>query len=90
MDRRGCWVGVDLHGAGGCFRPPGALGRESCQPLAVKVEVDEGEVRAQPVMVLRDASIPHLVEAEDALQDAEDMFYLMGWSAAFTQPAAGV
>jgi hypothetical protein len=37
----------------------------------VEVQVHQGEVGAQPVMVLRDASVSHLVEAEDPLQDAE-------------------
>ncbi len=55
------------------------LCREFCQSRAVEVEIDEGEVRAQPVMVLRDASIPHLVEAEHPLQDAEDMFYFRSY-----------
>lgn len=41
--------------------------------LAVEVEVDESEVGAEPVMVLGDASVAHLVEAEDALQDTEDV-----------------
>ena len=57
-----------------------ALCCEPCQPLAVQVEVDEGEVGAQPVMVPGDASVSHLVEAEDTLQDAEDMFYLRSYS----------
>jgi len=56
-----------------------ALCRKRCQAFAVKVEVDEGEVRAQPVMVLRDASVSHFVEAEDALPDAEDMFYFRSY-----------
>ena len=56
-----------------------ALSREPCQPLAVQVEVDEGEVRAQPVMVLRDASVAHLIEAEDALQDTKDVFYFRSY-----------
>ena len=42
----------------------------------MEVEIDQGEVCAQPVMVLRDAAVSHLVEAEDPLQDAEDMFHL--------------
>ena len=46
----------------------------------MQVEVDQGEVRAQPMVVLGDASIPHLVEAEDALQDAEDMLYFRSYS----------
>ena len=61
------------------FQPSGALRREPCQTLAVKVEVDEGEVRAQSMVVFRDASIPHLVEAEDPLQDAEDMFHFRSY-----------
>jgi hypothetical protein len=58
------------------FRPPDTLRREHCQPFAVQIEIHQGEVRAQPVMVLGDASIPHLVEAEDLLQDAEWMLDL--------------
>ncbi len=58
------------------FRPPDAVLPEHCQAFAVHVEVRQGEVRAQPVVVLRDASIAHLVEAEDALHDAERMLHL--------------
>ena len=43
--------------------------------FAVEVEVHQREVCAQPVMVLRYPPIAHLVEAEDALQDAEHVFY---------------
>jgi hypothetical protein len=46
-----------------------ALRGESCQALAVQVEIDQSEVRAESVMVPRDASVSHLVEAEDAFQD---------------------
>ena len=53
--------------------------RETDQAFAVEVEVDEGEVRAQPVVVLGDTSIAHLVETEDSLEDAEDMFYLRSY-----------
>jgi hypothetical protein len=42
----------------------------------VQIEIHQGEVRAQPMMVLGDASIPHLVEAVDLLQDAERMLDL--------------
>ena len=58
-----------------CFPPPGAVLPEHGQPFAVEIEVHQGEVRAQPVVVLGDAPVAHLVEAEDALQDTEDVFY---------------
>src|SRR5712671_3199666 len=45
----------------------------------MQVEIDQGEVRAEPVMVLRDATIAHPVEAEDAFQDAEHMFYFRSY-----------
>src|ERR1700736_3706974 len=45
----------------------------------MQVEIDQGEVRAEPVMVLRDATIAHLVEAEDAFQDAEHLFYFRSY-----------
>src|SRR5258708_18730520 len=45
----------------------------------MQVEIDPGEVRAEPVMVLRDATIAHPVEAEDAFQDAEHMFYFRSY-----------
>ena len=57
-------------------RPPDTLRREHRQAFAVQIEIHQGEVRAQPVMVLGDASVPHLVEAEDTLQDAERMLDL--------------
>jgi hypothetical protein len=44
------------------------------QAFAMQVEIDQGEVRAERVMVLRDATIGHPVEAEDAFQDVEHMF----------------
>jgi hypothetical protein len=52
-------------------RPPGAVLPEHSQTFAVKVEIDECEVGAQPVMVLGDAPIAHFIDAEDPLQDAE-------------------
>ncbi len=55
---------------------PGTLLPKDCQTFAVQVQVHQREVRAQAVMVLRDASVSHFVEAEDALQDPERMFYL--------------
>jgi hypothetical protein len=42
----------------------------------MEVEVDQREVGTPPVMVLGDAAVADLVEAEDTLQDAEGMFYL--------------
>jgi hypothetical protein len=45
----------------------------------VQVEIDQGEAGAQPVMVLRDPPVSHLVEAEDAFQDAEPMFYFRSY-----------
>lgn len=56
--------------------PPDAVLPEYCQAFAVHVQVHQREVRAQPVVVLCDAFVSHLVEAEDALQDAERMFHL--------------
>jgi hypothetical protein len=58
------------------FRPRDTLRPEHCHPFAVQIEIHQGEVRAQPMMVLGDASIPHLVEAVDLLQDAERMLDL--------------
>lgn len=40
-----------------------------------RVEDDEGEVGAEPLMILVDASAINLIEAENALQDTEDVFY---------------
>jgi hypothetical protein len=40
----------------------------------MEVEVDQREVGTPPVMVLGDAAVADLVEAEDTLQDAEGMF----------------
>ena len=42
----------------------------------MEIEIHQREVRTQPVMVLGYASVSHLVEAEDALQDAEGMLHL--------------
>ena len=42
----------------------------------MEVEIDQREVGAQPVVVLGDAAISDLVEAEDALQYAEHMLHL--------------
>src|ERR1039458_9064274 len=66
---------VDLSSVEAVFRPSDALHPERGQMFAVQVQIDQREVRAQPVVVLRDPSIAHLVEAEDAFQDAEHMFY---------------
>jgi hypothetical protein len=45
----------------------------------MQVEIDQGEAGAQPVMVLRDPPVSHLVEAEDAFQDVEHMFYFRSY-----------
>jgi len=45
----------------------------------MQVEIDQGEAGAQPVIVLRDPPVSHLVEAEDAFQDAEHMFYFRSY-----------
>src|SRR6266852_8142064 len=47
-----------------------------CQPLAVQIQVHQREAGAQPMMVLLNPSVSHLLEAEDALQDPKRMFYL--------------
>jgi len=41
------------------------------QPLAVLVEIDEGEGCKMPVVILHDAAIAHLGITEHALQNAE-------------------
>ena len=58
------------------YRPPDPLRPERYQLFAVEVEVDQGEARAQPMMVLGDTQVAHLVEAEDALEHPERMFDL--------------
>lgn len=67
--------GVDLNCQTAVFQPPDTLRPEHCQPFAVQVEVDQSKAGAQPVMVLRDSPVSHLVEAEDAFQYSESMFY---------------
>ena len=44
--------------------------------MAVLVEVHQCEAGAQPVVVLLNAPVSHLVEAEDALQDSERVLHL--------------
>lgn len=58
------------------FHPPDTLLPEPCQAFTMEVKIDQREVRAQPVLVLWDASIAGLVEAEDTLQHAEHVLYL--------------
>jgi hypothetical protein len=62
------------------FVPLDTLLPEHGQTFAVDVEIDQGEVGAAPVVVLRDAPIARFVEAEDALQDAKRMFYFRSHS----------
>jgi hypothetical protein len=54
----------------------GAVLREYDQTFAVKIQVDQREAGAQSVVVFRQSPVADLVEAEDAFQDAERMFYL--------------
>ena len=53
----------------------GAVLRESDQMFTVEIQVYQREAGAQPVVILRQAAIADFVEAEDAFQDAERMFY---------------
>jgi len=71
---------VDLSFVEAIFRPSDALRPERGQMFAVEVEVHQREVCAQPVVVLRDPPIAQLVEAEDAFQDTEHMFYFCSYS----------
>jgi hypothetical protein len=68
--RLGDWLSLEA-----VLRPSDTLRTEQDQAFAVQVEVDQREVGAEPVMVLFDAPVFHLVEAEDAFQYAESMFY---------------
>ena len=54
----------------------GAVLREHCQAFAMKIQVYQREAGTQPVVVFRHTSVAHLVEAEDAFQDAERVLYL--------------
>jgi len=49
---------------------------EHGEPFAMQVEVRQGEAGAQSVVVFRETPVADLIEAEDAFQDAERMFYL--------------
>lgn len=46
------------------------------QPFAVQIQVCQRKVHAQPIVVLCQAAVSHLVEDEDTLQDAQGMFHL--------------
>jgi hypothetical protein len=54
----------------------GGVLREDYQAFAVEVEVHQREAGAQPVAILGQTPAAHFVEAEEAFQDAERMFYL--------------
>ena len=54
----------------------GAVLREHYQAFAVEIQVYQRKAGAQSVVVLRQTPVAHLVEAEEAFQDAERMFYL--------------
>ena len=75
MYRNWLGLGADWSSRRIVFRSPGTLRPLHQQPFAVDIQVHQGEARAQPIVVLRDATVSRLVEAEDALQDAERMFY---------------
>jgi hypothetical protein len=50
------------------------------QPFAVQVQVHQRKAGAQPMMVLLNPSVSHLLETEDALQNPEWMFHLRSHS----------
>ena len=51
-----------------------------CQTLAVQIQVHQRETGAQPMMVLLNSTVSHLLEAKDALQYPERMFHLRPYS----------
>ena len=51
-----------------------------CQSLAVQVQVHQREAGAQPMMVLAESSVSHLLKAKDALQNPKRMFYFRSYS----------
>src|ERR1700719_16066 len=73
--RTGLWMVVFGWGDGrvlgrgevsrGRFPACGHTTPRAGQAFTVEVEIDQGEVGAQPVMVLGDAAVSHLIEAED-------------------------
>ena len=65
------WFGI----SGGIFRPPETLRPQRGQPLTVLVEIDQGQGRQMPVVILHDTAIAHLGITEDSLQDAEGPLY---------------
>jgi hypothetical protein len=54
----------------------GAVLRQDYQAFAMEVEVHQREAGARSVVVFSQTPVAHFVEAEDAFQDAERMFYL--------------
>ncbi len=65
---------VDGLSLGAVFLPPETLRPERGQPLAVLAEMDQGEAGAQPVVILFEPPVSHLVEAEDPPQYPERRF----------------
>ena len=61
---------------GSVLAPTDAVPPSYCRAFAMHVQVDQREVRAKPVVVFGQTPAADLVEAEDALQDAERMFYV--------------
>ena len=53
------------------FRPPKTLRPLRDQPVAVLVEIGQGEGRQMPVVILQDAAIAHLDITEDTLQNSK-------------------
>src|ERR1035441_8489241 len=58
------------------FRSPETLRPLRDQPPAVLVEIDQGEGRQMPVVILQDAAITHLGITKDAFQNAEGPLHL--------------
>src|ERR1035437_8972469 len=58
------------------FWPPETLRPLRGQPLAVLVQVHQREAGTQSSVILLEAPVSHLVEAEDALQYPERMLHL--------------
>lgn len=58
------------------FRPQETLRPLWGQPVAVLVQIYQREGRAQPLMILPDATVTNLGESEDTLEDAERMLHL--------------
>ena len=76
LSRRGAFQRCLKADEGPVLRVSGPGWRKCCQSFAVEIEIDEREAGAESVMILRQTAVAHLVEAEDAFEDEEGMFYL--------------